>query len=115
MRSTATRTDELTIGLAAKQETDTLISSGTDKNRRTCGDSVKKDRRESKGERRQEQARVNPVRLAMVSRNTTSHAPWGQQIPPPFGIRMTNKEGPKWHATLGVRPPRGQLRSTDHN
>ena len=66
MRSTATRTGELEIGLAAKQETDTLISSGTDKNRRTCGDSVKKDRRESKGERRQEQARVNPVRLAMV-------------------------------------------------
>jgi hypothetical protein len=62
MRSTATRTDALEIGLAAKQETDTLISSGTDKNRRTCGDSVKKDRRESKGERRQEQARVNPAR-----------------------------------------------------
>src|SRR5215469_2448839 len=66
VRSTATRTDELEIGLAAKQETDTLISSGTNKNRRTCGDSVKKDRRESKGERRQEQARVNPARLAMV-------------------------------------------------
>lgn len=68
MRSTATRIDELDIGLAAKQETDTLISSATDKNRRTCGDSVKKDRRESKGERRQEQARVNPVRLAKVKR-----------------------------------------------
>ena len=66
MRSTATRSDELEIGLAAKQETDTLISSGTDKNRRTCSDSAKKDRRESKGERRQEQARVNPVRLAKV-------------------------------------------------
>ena len=66
MRSTATRTGELEIGLAAKQETDTLISSGMNKNRRTCGDSVKKDRRESKGERRQEQARVNPVRRALV-------------------------------------------------
>ena len=66
MRSTATRTGEPEIDLAAKQETDTLISSGTNKNRRTCGDSVKKDRRESKGEGRQEQARVNPVRLAMV-------------------------------------------------
>jgi hypothetical protein len=42
VRSTATRTDELEIGLAAKQETDTLISSATNKNRRTCGDSARK-------------------------------------------------------------------------
>jgi len=42
VRSTATRTGELEIGLAAKQETDTLISSATNKNRRTCGDSARK-------------------------------------------------------------------------
>src|SRR5579864_4941310 len=73
VRSTATRTDALEIGLAAKQEPDTLISSATNKNRRTCGDSAKKDRRESKGERRQEQERVNPARTPKRRRNLPHH------------------------------------------
>src|ERR1700758_4249570 len=50
VRSTTTRMDGVETGLAAKETT--LISrTGINENRRTCGDSVKKDRRESKGER----------------------------------------------------------------
>ena len=57
MRSTATRIDEVEIGLAAKHETDTLINSGTDKNRRTCGDSIEKIGERVKENDGQEQAR----------------------------------------------------------
>lgn len=57
MRSTATRIDEFEIGLAAKHEADTLINSETNKNWRTCGDSLDKIGERVKENDGQEQAR----------------------------------------------------------